>query len=141
VEPGQQNQDDARRVKEGLQQRLNDAASRYAEQLQGLYEELQRPYSESTQNYARTFQEAWKNQRPEDAQKAYLTFFQELSERLSPKAGAEAQQRLVEAYRGYVREVQQIWGEVDLNSLDPAALVGVGQGLLSASFAVAAASR
>ena len=114
-------------------------------------DEVSERLAEAHRNYVRALREAW---RPEEAQKrvetAYLDYVRALVDAQSShdvfkSAEAhlnylralrdawlppESQQHFEEAYRAYLRAVQEVWGQVDANSLNPSTLAAMGQSVL-----------
>jgi hypothetical protein len=75
------------------------------------------------------------------AQALHFDYAKQWLDEASPDKRARQQQRARDAYLAYLRSVQSAWSQLDLESLDPVTLSGIGQHLHAAAWLAYAANR
>jgi hypothetical protein len=108
---------------------FSDAWYRYAEQLQSICLDLRRRYDEHALNISRSM-----NQAPALDPRVFGEASRQLAQ-LPQQVWNEAQvqTRVRDAYRGYLKGVQEAWGKVDLAQVDTCSLIAIGQSLAAAA--------
>ena len=91
-------------------------------------EQLARAYSEYLQGLSET--SAW-DEFASSVQEAYGKYVRDLDDAL---AADEVERRSEEAYRAYVGVLQQMWADVDAESLDLAAMSAISQSMTAAAW-------